>query len=78
MFFLPFDFDCVMSQKDRTTTSSKTYTAVVSIPVNEQVEKIKKVYDEKMANLDKQLSQEVKQYQLEEKQMKYIITQLVN
>jgi hypothetical protein len=31
-----------------------------------------------MANLDKQLSQEVKQHQLEEKHMKYIITQLVN
>jgi hypothetical protein len=28
--------------------------------------------------LDKQLSQEVKQHQLEEKRMKYIITQLVN
>jgi hypothetical protein len=31
-----------------------------------------------MANLDKQLNQEVKQHQLEEKCMKYIITQLVN
>jgi uncharacterized membrane-anchored protein YhcB (DUF1043 family) len=31
-----------------------------------------------MANLDKQLSQEVKRHQLEEKQMKYVITQLVN
>jgi hypothetical protein len=31
-----------------------------------------------MANLDKQLSQEVKQHQLKEKWMKYIIIQLVN
>jgi hypothetical protein len=31
-----------------------------------------------MANLDKQLSPKVKQHQLEEKRMKYIITQLVN
>jgi hypothetical protein len=38
----------------------KTYAVVVSTPVNEQVEKNKKVYNEKMANLDKQHSQEVK------------------
>jgi hypothetical protein len=56
----PFDFDCVTSQKNKLTTPfitpPKTYTTVVSTLVNEQVEKIKKVYDEKMANLDKQLS----------------------
>jgi hypothetical protein len=51
---------------------------VVATPANEQVEKIKKVYDKKMSNLDRQLSQEVKRHQSEEKQMKYIITQLVN
>jgi hypothetical protein len=68
-----------MPQKVRPTTPPpKIYAAVVFTPTNKQVEKIKKVYDEKIANLDKQLSQEVKQYQLEEKWMKYIITQLVN
>jgi predicted transcriptional regulator YdeE len=72
------DFDCVSPLKIITVPTTKTYTTVVATPINEQVEKIKKVYDEKMANLDKQLSQEVKQHQLEEKQMKYIITQLVN
>jgi hypothetical protein len=35
------------------------------------------VYDEKIALLDKQLSQEVKQYQTETRQIKYVITQLV-
>jgi hypothetical protein len=39
--------------------------------------KIRKVYDEKIALLDKQLSQEIKQYQTETRQMKIVITQLV-
>jgi hypothetical protein len=55
-----FDFDCVTPSKTITALIIKTYMTVVATPVNEQVEKIKKVYDEKMINLDKQLSQEVK------------------
>jgi hypothetical protein len=51
--------------------------AVVATLVNEQVENIKKVYSEKMAKLDKDLSQKVKRHESEEKQMKYMITQLV-
>jgi vancomycin resistance protein YoaR len=74
----PSDFNCVLLPKTITVPVTKTYAAVVTTPVNEQVEKIKKVYDEKMANLNKQLSQEIRQHQLEEKHMKYIITQLVN
>jgi hypothetical protein len=50
------EFDCVSSSKAIPVPTLKIYAAVVSIPVNEQIEKIKKVYDEKMANLDKQLS----------------------
>jgi hypothetical protein len=72
------DFDCVTPSKTITTPITKTYAVVVATLINEQVKKIKKVYNEKMANLDKQLSQEVKRHQSEEKQMKYVITQLVN
>jgi hypothetical protein len=53
---------------------TKTYATVVATLVNEQVENIKKVYSKKMAKLDRDLSQEVKRHQAEEKQMKYIIT----
>jgi flagellar capping protein FliD len=42
-----------------------------------QVENIKKVYSEKMTKLDRDLSQEAKRYESKEKQMKYVITQLV-
>jgi hypothetical protein len=48
------NFDCISPPKAITTPASKTYTVVVSTLANEQVEKIKKVYDEKMVNLDKQ------------------------
>jgi hypothetical protein len=51
----PSDFDCILLPKAISAPVTKTYAIVVSTPVNEQVEKIKKVYDEKMANLDKQL-----------------------
>jgi hypothetical protein len=75
----PSNFNYISLPKAIPASVSKTYTAVVFTPVsNEQMKNIRKVYDEKIANLDKQLSQEVKQHQLEEKQMKYIITQLVH
>jgi hypothetical protein len=61
------DFDYVTPPKTITVLATKTYIVVVATPVNEQMEKIKKVYNEKMANLYKQLSQEIKQHQLEEK-----------
>jgi hypothetical protein len=70
----PSDFDCVTLSKTITVPVTKTYITVIATLVNKQVEKIKKVYDEKMANLDKQLSQEVKQHQLKKKRIKYIIT----
>jgi ABC-type transporter lipoprotein component MlaA len=54
------DFNCISLSKTITAPVTKIYAVVVATPVNEQVEKIIKVYDEKMANLDKQLSQEVK------------------
>jgi hypothetical protein len=52
---MPFslsNFDCVTPSKTITVPATKTYTTVVATPVNKQVKKIKKVYDEKMANLD--------------------------
>jgi hypothetical protein len=66
----PFDFDVTTPPK----LVAKTYTTVVATPINEQVENIKKVYSEKMAKLDKDLSQKVKRHESEEKQMKYMIT----
>jgi hypothetical protein len=48
----PFDFDCVILSKTITVPVTKTYATVVATLVNEQVKKIKKVYDEKIANLD--------------------------
>jgi hypothetical protein len=79
MLSSPFDFDYVLPTKTINAPPPKTYAAVVAtLAFNEQIDNIKKVYDEKMVNLDKQLSQEVKQHQLEEKRMKYIITQLVH
>jgi hypothetical protein len=50
----------VLPPKHISTPVPKTYATVVSTLVNEQIDKIKKVYDEKIANLDKQLSQKVK------------------
>jgi mRNA-degrading endonuclease YafQ of YafQ-DinJ toxin-antitoxin module len=38
---------------------------------------MRKVYDEKIAYLDRQLSQEIKQHQTKTRQMKTVITQLV-
>jgi hypothetical protein len=61
--FLPSDFDIITPPKP----VSKTYVVVVATLVNEQVENIKKVYSEKMAKLDKDLSQEAKRHESEEK-----------
>jgi hypothetical protein len=58
-----------MPPKTITVPTIKTYAIVVTTPTNEQIKKIKKVYDKKMANLDRQLSQEVKRHQSEEKQI---------
>jgi hypothetical protein len=69
----PSDFDITTPSKP----VAKTYMTVVATPVNEQVENIKKVYSEKMAKLDRDLSQEAKRHKSEKKQMKYVITQLV-
>jgi hypothetical protein len=69
----PFDFDITTPPKPVV----KTYATVIATLVNEQVENIKKVYSEKMAKLDKDLSQEAKRHESEERQMKYVITQLV-
>jgi hypothetical protein len=74
---LPLDFDIITSTKSITGPTPKTYAAVVATPVNEQVENVKKVYSEKMAKLDKDLSQEVKRHLDEEKQMKIVITHLI-
>jgi hypothetical protein len=54
------DFDFITPPKTTTVPVTKTYTVVVAIPVNEQVENIKKVYSKKMVKLDRDLSQEVK------------------
>jgi hypothetical protein len=67
------NFDIITPPKQEV----KTYAAVVATLVNEQVENIKKVYSEKMGKLDRDLSQETKRHESEEKQMKYVITQLV-
>jgi hypothetical protein len=78
MLSSPFDFNYILPTKTINALPSKTYTVVIVIPAsNKQIDNIRKVYDEKMVNLDKQLSQKVKQHQLEEKRIKYIITQLV-
>jgi hypothetical protein len=69
----PSDFDIITPPKQRV----KTYVTVVATLVNEQVENIKKVYSEKIAKLDKDLSQEAKRHKSKEKQMKYVITQLI-
>jgi hypothetical protein len=73
------NFDVITSSKAISALAPKTCTAVVTSTLfsNNQVEKIKKVYDEKMAHLDKQLSQEVKLHQIEARCIQYIITQLI-
>jgi hypothetical protein len=71
------DFDVITFPKKAVEPPQKTYAAVVATPVNEQVENIKKVYSEKMAKLDRNLSQEAKRHENEERQMKYVITQLI-
>jgi hypothetical protein len=58
----PFDFDVITPPKSIAEPSSKTYVAVVATLVNEQVENIKKVYSEKIAKLDRDLSQEAKKH----------------
>jgi hypothetical protein len=61
MLSSPFDFDYISPTKTINVPPPKTYVAVVATPVsNEQIDNIRKVYDEKMVNLDKQLSQKVK------------------
>jgi hypothetical protein len=59
----PSDFDIITPPKQKV----KIYVVVVATPVNEQVENIKKVYSEKMAKLDRDLSQEAKRHESEEK-----------
>jgi hypothetical protein len=49
----------------------------VTTPVNEQIKNIKKIYSEKMAKLDRDLSQKVKRHLDKERQMKIVITHLV-
>jgi hypothetical protein len=72
------DFDIItLPQKKITKPPQKSYATVVATSVNEQVENIKKVYSEKMAKLDKDLSQKAKRHESKERQMKYVITQLV-
>jgi hypothetical protein len=71
------DFDIITSPKPITGPPPKTYATVMTTPVNEQVENIKKVYSEKIAKLDRNLSQEVKKHLDEERQMKIVITHLV-
>jgi hypothetical protein len=56
MSSLPFDFNIVTPPTTITVPVTKTYAAVVATPVNEQIENIKKVYSEKMAKLDRDLS----------------------
>jgi hypothetical protein len=70
------DFDIITSPK---AISALTYTLVVTLTLfsDTQIQNIRKVYNEKMVLLDKQLSQEVKQHQAETRQMKYVIIQLV-
>jgi hypothetical protein len=63
----PSDFDVITPSKSITGPPLKTYAAVVATLVNEQVENIKKVYSEKMAKLDRDLSQEAKRHESEEK-----------
>jgi hypothetical protein len=55
---LPSDFDIITLSKAISVPSPKTYTAVVTLTLfsNNQIQNIKKVYDEKIAHLDKQLS----------------------
>jgi hypothetical protein len=77
MSLSPFDFDVITPSKSIARPPPKMYVAVVATPVNKQVENIKKVYSEKMAKLDRDFIQEAKRYESEEKQMKYVITQLV-
>jgi hypothetical protein len=55
----PSDFDIITPPKPVV----KTYATVVATLVNQQVENIKKVYSEKMAKLDKDLSQEAKRHE---------------
>jgi hypothetical protein len=59
MLASPSDFEMATS-----TLSPKTYTVVVTLTLSSdtQIQNIKKVYNEKMAFVDKQLSQEIKQY----------------
>jgi hypothetical protein len=71
------DFNIITPPKPITEPTLKIYAAIVATPVNKQVENIKKVYSEKMAKLDRDLSQKAKRHENEEKQMKYVITQLV-
>jgi hypothetical protein len=66
------NFDIITPPKAITVPVTKTYATIAATPVNEQVENIKKVYSEKMAKLDRDLSQEVKRHQAKEKQMKYV------
>jgi chromatin segregation and condensation protein Rec8/ScpA/Scc1 (kleisin family) len=73
----PSDFDIITLPKPIAGPPLKTYAAIIATPVNEQVENIKKVYSEKMAKLDRDLSQEVKRHLDEERQMKIVITHLV-
>jgi hypothetical protein len=63
----PLDFDFITPSKSIAEPPPKTYVAVVVTPVNKQIENIKKVYSEKMAKLDRYLSQEAKKHQDEER-----------
>jgi hypothetical protein len=63
----PSDFDIITPSKPIAKPTLKTYATIMATLVNEQVENIKKVYSEKMAKLDRDLSQEAKRHENEEK-----------